>query len=247
MIAKKISSVQHPLVKHLVRLRKEREYRRLHQSVALFGRIPIDEIAPHLPLNIVLAESQGPPPSHWRIEQLFYVPWDILKKVSGLKSPPPFIACVALPPPADLSACQRLLVCDAVGDPGNLGTLLRSALALGWDGAFLTNECVDPFNDKALRAARGASFRLPLCMGSKEELRRLLAHRAVYVADAHGEPLEKKAIAPPLALILGNEARGPSSLLKKQGSLIGIPMRGPMESLNVASAGAILLFALGPK
>jgi TrmH family RNA methyltransferase len=137
-------------------------------------------------------------------------------------------------------------VLDRISDPGNLGTLLRTALALGWEGAFLTPHSADPFNDKAIRASKGACFFLPLQEGSYEELEELLKENQItaYVADLKGTSLPNLKVKHPLALILGNESLGPSAWAKQHGSAISIPMKKDVESLNVASAGAILMYEL---
>jgi RNA methyltransferase, TrmH family len=127
-----------------------------------------------------------------------------------------------------------------------VGTLLRSALALNWEGAFIFDTTADPFNSKALRAARGATFRLPLSYGGQEECDRLIKNNrlTVCVADTEGEKLMETVAAPPLLLILSNEAHGPRLSLKQNFTRVTIPMHQEMESINVASAGAILMHAL---
>ena len=129
---------------------------------------------------------------------------------------------------------------------GNLGTLLRTALALNWQAVFITNSSTDPYNDKALRAAKGATFRLPLMQGSWEDLNVLIKKHQmhVFVADKQGTQLSKITPQTPILLVLGNEAHGASSFAKERYKRICIPMNPQMESLNVASAGAILMYQL---
>jgi len=167
---------------------------------------------------------------------------EILKKITGLVTPEGVAAEVALPEPANLTGKKWVVVFDAIADPGNVGTLLRTALALGWEGVFLMEGTADPFNEKALRAARGASFHLPLAFGTVAELKKLAEGRTVYVADIQGHPLEKGRS--PALLILGSESHGPSQAVQQLGKPVTIPMAGPMESLNVATAGGILMYTL---
>ena len=142
-----------------------------------------------------------------------------------------------------------IVVLDALADPGNVGTILRTAVALGWDGAFLTPNTADPFNDKALRAARGAPLFLPLRQGSLEELTELVRSNkmTVYVADVEGKELQEASFKKPLALVLGHETLGPSAQAKELGQAITIPMESSMESLNVASAAAIIMYQMRTK
>ena len=169
----------------------------------------------------------------------------VLKKVTGLPHPEGVAAEVALPPPGKLEGKKFLLALDEISDPGNLGTLLRTAWALGWEGAFLTPSSVDPFNDKAIRSAKGASFLLPLRSGSWEEFDALSSGMQIYVADPKGKIVSKVDFRSPMVLVLGNESRGLSASAKKRGQPISIPIQ-KMESLNVAIAGAILMYTMRP-
>jgi TrmH family RNA methyltransferase len=132
-------------------------------------------------------------------------------------------------------------VLDRVADPGNLGTLLRSAQAFGWDGVYLIDGCCDPFNDKALRAAKGATFALPYAQGSFDRLQTLGSWQLM-VADLKGRPPEQVAVGGPLALVLGNEAAGVQEAIRKQGTAVTLPTAAAVDSLNVSVAGGILMY-----
>jgi TrmH family RNA methyltransferase len=138
-----------------------------------------------------------------------------------------------------------VLVLDAVQDPGNLGTLARTAEALGAAGLVALPGTVDAWNPKAVRAAMGSSFRLPVVEAGWDELEPWLRARGFRVLAAAGEgpPLgERPARA---ALVVGNEGAGVSEETRRRAdALVGIPLRGRAESLNVGAAGAILLWEL---
>ncbi|SRR5581483_5800567 len=244
MKEKEITSLQHPLVKHLVNLRQDRNYRYTFKRVLLSGRKLIKELSRTTRLHTLLLEK-GTLPSVEADEVIYTTP-EILKKVTGLENPEPIAAEIAMPEVQDLSSANFLLILDRISDPGNLGTLLRTARALGWDGAFLTQGSTDPYNEKTLRAAKGATFTLPWRSGTWEELDTLLNNKpfTVLAADASGKTLNGCVFSSPLALILGNESHGVSLEIKKNVESIAIPMMGRMESLNVASAGAILMHDL---
>ncbi|HYH79565.1 MAG TPA: RNA methyltransferase [Longimicrobium sp.] len=139
-----------------------------------------------------------------------------------------------------------ILVLDAVRDPGNFGTLVRTAEALGAAGVVALPGTVDPWNAKSVRAAMGSSFRLPIVAAGWEELAPWLAERgiAAIAAVVGADPLP----APPpgrVALVLGNEGAGVGEqTLAHAAARAGVPIRGRAESLNVAAAGAILLYEL---
>jgi len=145
------------------------------------------------------------------------------------------------------------LICDNIQDPGNLGTIVRTAEAAGVTVVFLTPNSVDLYNPKVVRAGMGAHFRLPtLPDRSWQEIGTLLSELSipienVYATDADA-PIAYDTVdwTQPSALIISNEAHGPSpaaqAFSKRAGGFISIPMQGDTESLNAASAAAALLF-----
>ncbi|HLM68116.1 MAG TPA: RNA methyltransferase [Longimicrobium sp.] len=154
----------------------------------------------------------------------------------------PRAGLAAIPLDADPAV---LLVLDAVQDPGNFGTLVRTAEALGAAGVVALPGTVDPWNPKSVRAAMGSSFRLPVVETGWEALEPWLReHGIVTVASAVGAP-PPESLPRRAALVLGNEGAGVSAdTLRRADVTLGIPLRGRAESLNVAAAGAILLHEL---
>lgn len=139
-----------------------------------------------------------------------------------------------------------IVVLDAVQDPGNFGTLARTAEALGAAGLVALPGTVDPWNPKSVRAAMGSSFRLPIVPAGWDELAPWLGERgfATLAAAAGGEPLPDPRPAR-AALVLGNEGAGVSGETRARADrVVGIPLRGRAESLNVAAAGAVLMYEL---
>ncbi|MFQ5747572.1 MAG: TrmH family RNA methyltransferase [Gemmatimonadota bacterium] len=139
----------------------------------------------------------------------------------------------------------RILVLDAVQDPGNVGSLARSAEALGADAVLALPGTADPWSPKVTRAAAGATLRLPVLATGWEEASARLAARetAVWVADAAGEPIASGPGVPGrLALVLGNEGAGVSDAVRATAEhLVAAPLSRPVDSLGVAAAGAILM------
>lgn len=226
------------IINHLYSLRTEKKYRLEHKSVLISGKKMVQELGPYK--TVILQEGYINPPV-FKGTEVFFASKEILKKITGLQNPEGIAAEMKMPASGNLDNKKRLLCLDGVADPGNLGTLLRTALALGWEGVFITENSVDPFNDKALRAAKGATFHLPLMQGTHEELLALIKKNklSVLVADKKGTKIQKNSNHP-LLLILGNEAHGSNLPFTP----IAIPMHPAMESLNVASAGAILMHEL---
>lgn len=243
---KEITSVSHPLVKHLVKLREDRSYRYEQGSVLIEGIKLVNEVCQAGTVKAIMVLAQSLVPAGVDPSVVFIVSEGIMKKVSGMVSPEGVLAEVVMPDQATLVGLDHVIALDGVNDPGNMGVLLRTALALGWDGAFILSDSCDPFNDKAIRSGRGAQFRLPLMMGSAEELKQLVQENQwqPLVADIRGCAPEAIEFAPKRLLVLGNEARGPSSAVRNFCQPVTIPMPGKMESLNVAIAGSILMYVL---
>lgn len=140
-----------------------------------------------------------------------------------------------------------LVAADGLQDPGNLGTLVRSAHALGATGLVATGGTADPWAPKVVRAAMGGLFRLPVAVEPEPEVvvaRLRDAGLPIVVADARGGRLPWEVDwGRPLALVVGSEARGPSPVFRRAADeTVRIPMPGGAESLNAAVAATLLLY-----
>lgn len=150
---------------------------------------------------------------------------------------------VSLPPAGDF-----FIIADAIHDPGNLGTLIRTCAAAGVDGLLLTPGSVDPFAPKVLRAGMGAQFRLPIQQADWDAIAAGFHNRPqpvrILLSDVEGgQPCWQTDLRAPLALVIGSEAEGVSSAARQiADDRIHIPMPGRSESLNAAIAAGILIF-----
>ena len=131
-------------------------------------------------------------------------------------------------------------------DPGNLGTILRSAEAFGAGGVLLGEGTVSPFNPKVVRASAGSVFRLPVARTKlSEALGRMkeLGLRLVATASHQGTPLDQANLSGPLAIFIGSEGAGLSrDLIKAMDEVVAIPQAPQVESLNVGVAASIVLY-----
>jgi TrmH family RNA methyltransferase len=179
------------------------------------------------------------------------VPESVLARVAATDTPQGVVAAVRTPRASFGSVLlpdrATLLVLDAVQDPGNFGTLVRTADALGAVAVLALDGTVDPWNPKAVRAAAGSSFHLPVVVAAtgpalawlKTERFRILA------ADSRGEPIERVPTAPRTALVVGNEGAGIGPAVQAAADArVAVPIRGSAESLNVGVAAGILLYLL---
>jgi RNA methyltransferase, TrmH family len=244
---KEILSLQHPLVKHLVKLRQNTDYRYDHHAIVIEGLKMVAEAAQFQKFKTLLTTSPEFVPADVKADEIILTTPAILQKISGLQSPEGILAEAPMPEPSDFKGKKHLIALDGINDPGNLGTILRTALALGWEGVFFLNEGCDPYNEKALRASRGAVFRLPMAHGNWDDLQKIVKQNQLtaFVADTDGTPFDQINPSNGIMLVLGNEATGPSKETLSHCTAVTIPMPGKMESLNVAVAAGILLYTLG--
>ena len=170
----------------------------------------------------------------------------VIATCSDTETPQGIVAVVPLPDwPRPLGPTTSLVV-DRLRDPGNLGTILRTALAAGIDQVWLAPGTVDPTNPKVVRAAMGAHFRLPLYTATWTEIAAALAGAPAWLAEVGtGQPYWSVDWRSPVALIIGGEAEGASPEAHQLATgQVTIPMPGGSESLNAAVASGILLFEI---
>lgn len=169
----------------------------------------------------------------------------VMKSISETEAPQGILAVLEstnIPIP---QSPNFILIPDQIRDPGNLGTLLRSASASGVQAVLIPPETTDAFAPKVLRAGMGAHFRLPIHSVNWDEVEKVLKSENlnVLVADMDGQSCWDIDLTKPVALIVGNEAEGVSESARKLANgKIGIPMSGETESLNAGVAGSVLMF-----
>ena len=166
-----------------------------------------------------------------------------LASVSDTVTSQGVVAAAHVPPPAPLPAEGHVLLLDGIADPGNAGTMVRTALAAGAAGVAATRTTTDLWGPKAVRAGMGAHFRLPV-LEDVPDLAALGQRQLVLASAQDGEPYWEIDWSRPSAIVIGSEAHGPSLAAASQASVVAtIPMAPGAESLNAAAAAAVLLFA----
>ena len=203
--------------------------------------------------DVFVAEDLDDAALHRGLEARGIAPWivgrDVIDVLSDTVTPQGVVAVVGDPSagPEILSKVDLCLVLAEVRDPGNAGTLVRSAAASGAGAVVFTAGSVDPLHPKVVRSAAGALFRVPLVRNEPlSEVVRALREAGVALvgADARGDAdMYAFDLSRPVALVVGNESWGFSDATEKTlDAKVRIPMPGAVESLNVSIAGSILLF-----
>ena len=177
-------------------------------------------------------------------------PAHIVAAVCETKTPQGVCGAFSLPALFCADAAPDTLVAlDGVQDPGNVGTIWRTADAAGFGGMMLTRACADPFSPKVQRAAMGSGFRVPACV--TDDLAGTLVSLAgrgwtVIASSLRGDPFyDMPGPADRFVLVIGSEARGVSEeVLSAADRIVRLPMRGGAESLNAAVAAGIMMYEL---
>ena len=250
-----ITSTSNQRVKWIRSLQTKRRTRHDEKSFVIEGiRLAREVVAAQLPVSQVLHTNRLDERGQKLINdmaqlgaKIMTVSDHVMAACSNTKSPPGLLAIVPFP---ILPVPKRLtltLVADQLTNPGNLGTLLRTALAAGVEAVFLTEGTVDPYNPKVVRGAMGAHFHLPIeIIQSSSSMPERLADLNVWLAEAgEGQPYHEIEWRQPVALVIGSETHGPQPSIRSFASgQVNIPMMGKSESLNAAVAAAVILFEI---
>ena len=245
-----ITSRKNPHLAHIRKLLSSRAYRRECGQMVCEGPKMLGEAlcwGAEITQIVQRENAQLPPipPGIQRIE----VPKDLLEWLSDTKTPQDNLFLCRIPQAAQiLPSGSRLLVLDSVQDPGNLGTIWRTADAFGADGLILLQACADPWSPKTLRATMGAAFRLPLWEMEAEALATLLKQREIplYATALQADTKDVREVSlQKAAVVIGSEGRGVSpEVLALCEKTIKIPMEPRCESLNAAVAASVVLWEM---
>lgn len=244
-----ISSLQNQHVKLANQLQNRARARRKESKIVLEGtRLIGDAMAQGIYPEYVLYEPQT---TDYNLiaqlqetkSKLYEVTNEIMNYVSDTQNPQGVVAVFRLPKPALPDKPQRVLILDAIREPGNMGTILRTAGAGGVEVVILAPDCVDPYNPKVLRSGMGAHFRLPVVEAEWANIRAYCEDLRRYVAVGTGD-LSYTDVdwTEAWALVIGNEAHGIGEKASHfAAEAVSIPMANA-ESLNAAVATGVLLF-----
>ena len=242
----RITSRKNPLYLHLRRLAADGAYREhCGQFVCTGGKMLQEALQRGMQVQLAAFApgADGAPTAD--CGQAVEMPSELLAAAMQVKSPPDVVFVCSIPERQPLPLRGRHLLLENLQDPGNVGTIVRTANAFGAASVLLAGACADPFSPKAARATMGAIFSLPVCRLTDAEVERLTL--PLYAAALSPDAVDIRAVqAPPDCLIaVGTEGHGLSaSLLSRAAGLWQIPMLGACESLNAAVAAAVILWEL---
>ena len=234
-----ITSIQNETIKKIMKL-KQKKYRDLEDQFLIEGYHLVEEAKKANCIETIITTL------HETFEEpTIYVSSNVMEKLAFTKTPQPVMAVCKKQHQTLDTWKERYLLLDNLQDPGNLGTIIRSALALGYDQIIMSPESVDLYNDKVIRATQGALFQMPLCQMDLLEAIALLHKQGVgvYGTSLHQAlPIDHYQPQKQMAFVLGNEGQGVcQAVLDACDHTLYIPIQA-IESLNVAIAGSIMMY-----
>lgn len=235
-----ITSLQNETIKELMKL-KQKKYRDERQQFLIEGYHLVEEALQYGYVDCVITTND----EQYDVDTLC-VSSRVMEKLAFTKSPQPIMAvCHYMQDNHILQNGKRYLLLERVQDPGNVGTLLRTALAFGYDQVILSKDCVDLYNDKVIRSTQGALFQLNVCIMEVVEAIGLLKEMNVDVYGTclhNASEISEYQTQEKMAFVLGNEGQGMSQdAILACSHLLYIPIQS-IDSLNVGVAGAITMY-----
>jgi TrmH family RNA methyltransferase len=243
----RITSRKNPLLQQVKKLFSSRKEREIAGLFAADGTKLLQEavrFCPDLDTVILSDGVEAEVPSHVR---LIRVPEDVMASISPMEAPQGAVFLCRLPQKEAFVPKAPMLLLDGIQDPGNLGTMLRTADALNVPVVLLEG-CADPYSHKVVRSSMGAVFRTPVVQSTWEEVSAALCAAGIPVAVTALSDRAKdirQADVKAMAVVIGSEGRGVrSEILASADRELIIPMNGHCESLNAAVAASIVLWQM---
>lgn len=257
---KDITSSSNPIIKEIKALKRKRERWlkklfliegvKIIDEYIKWGRVPEIILFSSELLNVTGGEELLKKIKKYNME-LINIPYNLLKDLTDTENPQCILAVVKFND-SNLEEILKernkfIIILDELQDPGNVGTIIRTADAFGVNGIIMTNNCVDVYNPKVVRATMGSLFHIPIVfIDNKIDLISNLKNRGikVYTTSLEGENyIHEIDLTKDIAIVIGNEANGVSDeLINISDLLIKIPMYGNAESLNAAIASSVAMY-----
>ena len=243
-----ITSRKNPLVQHLKKLGTDKAYRQFCGTFLCDG-IKLYEEAVKLGVNVeIFATSDPNQAKGLAAEEVVLLPQDVLESISPQKSPQTLLFTCSIPEQKPAISPKHVLILDGIQDPGNLGTLIRTASAFSVDQVLVTGETADLYHPKTVRSTMGAIFHQNVSHMSVDEIKNYVNQHGLHLLGAalgENAVTAGESLPPKTAIAIGSEGQGLSQkLLDICHSTIKIPISDAVESLNAAIAGAVLMWEL---
>ena len=244
ILIKMIISKQNALVKE-IRSLADKKFRDKLGVYVVEGIKPVKEaIELSLPIRNVVGTENGLKNINAQGFNVEEVSQAVFDYISEEKSPQGVLAVIFKPKNQIEKPEGHCLLLDGVSDPSNVGAIIRTAAASGFNHVYMTDDSADPYSQKAVRSSMSGIFRIKVARGAIDQLLNAIDLPLV-VADMGGKDVFTDAVKCKCCLVIGNEGRGVSRAIKEKADyIVSIPMQNGVESLNAAVSAGILMYAL---
>ena len=239
-----ITSKQNALIKE-IRSLADKKYRDRLNLFIIEGIKPVKEaVLKGISIREIVGTSKGINALNIQFSSVVEVSDEVFDYVSEESTPQGVLAVAFKPENKLVSPVGNCILLDGVSDPSNVGAIIRTAVASGYDTIYMTNDCADPYAQKAVRSSMSGVFRAKIVRGKIEDLLSVI-NAPIVVADMCGKNVFETQVKAPFCLVIGNEGHGISSTVRERASVtVSIPMENEMESLNASVSAGILMYAL---
>ena len=246
-----ISSTKNEKIKELAKLQTAKGRKKAGLYLLEGEHLVEEAIKEKAPIELIVVSSNRMEDYQYLLEQtavhVLVVSEEVFQKLSMTETTQGILAAVKIENQAEPPCTGRIIVLDAVQNPGNLGTIIRTADAAGFDAVVLGAGTVDLYNDKVIRSMQGSHFHIPVFQADLREYLPVLKKQGVEVAVTalHRDSKDYSILQgkSDVAIVVGNEGQGVSSeVIELADAVVTIPMFGKAESLNVAIASALLMY-----
>ena len=239
-----ITSKQNSFIKEIRSLSDKKFRDKLNLYMVEGTKLVSEALSLSLPIYAVIGTQKGLlniVPQGARVED---VSEEVFNSISAEVSPQGVIAVIYKPQNQLTKPNGSCVLLDGVADPSNVGAIIRTAAAAGYNDVYMTDDCADPFSPKAVRASMSGVFRVNIIRASRDEILSVV-DKSIIVADMQGENIFSTRVVGDFCLVIGNEGHGVSErILKAAKTTVSIPMQNGVESLNAAVSAGLLLYGL---
>lgn len=242
-----LTSKNNPLIKETASLKEKKGRKELGLFLVEGGKMAKECAKSGFEIERVFIAESYTGASPCDEEKTVRVSDDVFRFLSDEKTPQGILCRVKIPQKTLCAPTGKSLLLDGVADPGNVGAIIRTANAAGYDDIYFTRACADPYAPKSVRASMSGIFFTRLHFGEREEILSLLndSETPILAADMDGENVFQFHAPKCFALVIGNEANGVSDEVFSQAKYtVKIPMKATQESLNAAVSAGIIMYVL---
>ena len=240
-----ITSKNNPLIKETVELKEKKARKELGLFLVEGVKMTRECLASDFEIERVFLAENYQGEQDFPKDKTVWVSGDVFRVLSDEKTPQGVLCRVRIPKQALQSPRSSCLFLDGVSDPANVGAIIRTANAAGYNEIYLTQGCADPYSPKSVRASMSGIFFTNLYIGERAEILNVLKDTPILAADMQGENVFTFTPPEKFALAIGNEANGISTDTERAAThVVKIPMSATQESLNAAVSAGILMYLL---